>query len=182
MSRRQLLSPSTRTVSHKGLLLKKLAAHRVLYPSILIESWVVERGAQVTGITAAEYYEATAIQEFGGDSQRVDWGCNCHIPCVKPLLNQRRQKCLTWVKEKKDWTAAQWSKVFFSDESTFAISFGNQAPRVWRKTRRKHLFLFLVGFKWNYKASQNSTIIKQNIAIHKTLRCSLFKSLHTLTS
>ncbi len=32
---------------------------------------------------------------------------------------------LTWAKEKKNWTVAQWSKVLFSDESKFCISFGN---------------------------------------------------------
>ncbi len=54
--------------------------------------------------------------------------------CVKPLLNNRqRQKRLAWAKDKKDWTAAEWSKVMFSDESKFCISFGNQDPRVWRK-------------------------------------------------
>ncbi|KAI2645658.1 Transposable element Tc1 transposase [Labeo rohita] len=64
-----------------------------------------------------------------------DMGFSCHIPCVKPLLNNRqRQKCLAWAKDKKDWTAAEWSKVMFSDESKFCISFGNQGPRVWRKT------------------------------------------------
>ncbi len=46
---------------------------------------------------------------------------------TKPLLNQRqRQKHLTWAVEKKNWTVAQWSKVLFSDESKFCISFGNQ--------------------------------------------------------
>ncbi len=29
-------------------------------------------------------------------------------------------------KEKKNWTVAQWSKVLFSDKSTFCFSFGNQ--------------------------------------------------------
>ncbi len=54
---------------------------------------------------------------------------------TKPLLKQKhRQKHLTWAKEKKNWTVAQWSKVLFSDESKFSISFGNQGPRVWRKT------------------------------------------------
>ncbi len=54
---------------------------------------------------------------------------------TKPLLNQRqRQKRLTWAVEKNNWTVAQWSKVLFSDESTFCISFGNQGPRVWRKS------------------------------------------------
>ncbi len=53
---------------------------------------------------------------------------------TKPLLKQKhRQKHLTWAKEKKNWTVAQWSKVLFSDESKFCISFGNQGHRVWRK-------------------------------------------------
>ncbi len=45
---------------------------------------------------------------------------------------------LTWAKEKKNWTVAQWSKVLFSDESKFCISFGNQGPRVWRKGGEAH--------------------------------------------
>ncbi len=54
---------------------------------------------------------------------------------TKPLLNQRqRQKHLTWAVEKNNWTVAQWSKVLFSDESKFCISFGYQGPRVWRKS------------------------------------------------
>ncbi len=54
---------------------------------------------------------------------------------TKPLLNQKhRQKHLTWTKEKKNWTVAQWSKVLFSDEIKCCISFGNQCSRVWRKS------------------------------------------------
>ncbi len=54
---------------------------------------------------------------------------------TKPLLKQKhRQKHLTWSKEKNNWTVVQWSKVLFSDESKFCISFGNQGPRVWRKS------------------------------------------------
>ncbi len=45
-----------------------------------------------------------------------EFGYSCH---------QRR---LTWAKEKKNWTVAQWSKVLFSDESKFCVSFGNQGP------------------------------------------------------
>ncbi len=53
---------------------------------------------------------------------------------TKPLLKQKhRQKHLTWATEKKNWTVAQWTKVLFSDESKFSISFVNQGPRVWRK-------------------------------------------------
>ncbi len=48
------------------------------------------------------------------------------------------QRRLTWAKEKKNWTVAQWSKVLFLDESKFCISFGNQGPRVWRKGGEAH--------------------------------------------
>ncbi len=52
-----------------------------------------------------------------------EFGYSCHIPLVKPLLNHRQhQRRLTWTKEKKNWTVAQWSKVLFSDESKFCIS------------------------------------------------------------
>ncbi|KAL0177785.1 hypothetical protein M9458_026679, partial [Cirrhinus mrigala] len=40
-----------------------------------------------------------------------EMGYRCHIPQVKPLLNQKqRQKRLTWATEKQHWTVAQWSK------------------------------------------------------------------------
>ena len=62
---------------------------------------------------------------------------NCRVPWVKPLLSlSQRRKRLNWSKEKKDWTG-QWSKVIFSDESKVCLSFGNQGPRVWRKTGEK---------------------------------------------
>ncbi|KAI2652671.1 Transposable element Tc1 transposase [Labeo rohita] len=64
---------------------------------------------------------------------------SCCTPLVMPLLNHRqRQRRLTWAKEKKKWTVAQWSKVLFSDESKFGISFGNQGPTVWRKDGEAH--------------------------------------------
>ncbi len=48
------------------------------------------------------------------------------------------QRGLTWAKEKKNWTVAQWSKVLFSYKSKFCISFGNQGPRVKRKGGEAH--------------------------------------------
>ncbi len=48
---------------------------------------------------------------------------------TKPLLKQKHcQKHLTWAVEKNNWTVAQCSKVLFSDESKFCISFGNKVP------------------------------------------------------
>ncbi len=57
---------------------------------------------------------------------------------VKEFGYTCRQRRLTCAKEKKNWTVAQWSKVLFSDESKFCISFGNQGPRVWRKGGEAH--------------------------------------------
>ncbi len=57
---------------------------------------------------------------------------------VKEFGYSCRQRRLTWAKEKKNWTVAQWSKVLVSDESKFYISFGNQGPRVWRKGGEAH--------------------------------------------
>ncbi len=57
---------------------------------------------------------------------------------VKEFGYSCRQKRLTLAKEKKNWTVVQWSKVLFSDESKFCISFGNQGPRVWKKGGEAH--------------------------------------------
>ncbi len=58
--------------------------------------------------------------------------------CVKEFGYSCHQRRLTWAKEKKNWTVAQWSKELFSDENKFCISFGNQGPRVWRKGGEAH--------------------------------------------
>ncbi len=87
-----------------------------------------------------EWTEAGVKASRATTHRRVkEFGYSCRIPLVKPLLNHRqRQRHLTWAKEKKNWTVAQWSKVLFSDESKFCISFGNQGPRVWRKGGEAH--------------------------------------------
>ncbi len=64
---------------------------------------------------------------------------------VKQFGYSCRQRRLTWAKEKKNWTVAQWSKVLFSDESKFCISFGNQGPRVWRKGGEAHRPSYLMS-------------------------------------
>ncbi len=113
-----------------------------------MQSWLegriwVRKGAQATGMTASLRIQSSKAD--GRASQGVDWSWSQCIKsprsdvfrkrATKPLLNQRqRQKRLTWAVEKKNWTVAQWSKVLFSDESKFCISFGNQGPRVWRKS------------------------------------------------
>ncbi len=80
------------------------------------------------------------IQEFGWTSLRTE------VKTSRATTHRRveefgyscRQRRLIWAKEKKNWTVAQWSKVLYSDKSTFCISFGNQGPRVWRKGGEAH--------------------------------------------
>ncbi len=54
---------------------------------------------------------------------------------TKPLLKRNNvRSILPGLRRKRNWTVDQWSKVLFSDKSKFCISFGNQGPRVWRKS------------------------------------------------
>ncbi len=85
--------------------------------------------------------QAKSIQEFDWTSQGMDWGWgqgikSHHTQTCQGIWLQLSSMRLTWAKEKKNWTVAQWSKVLFSDESKFCISFGNQGPRVRRKVEK----------------------------------------------
>ncbi len=100
-------------------------------------SWV-GNGAQATAMTAnlrilsrkadSNTYESFTrsglkLESVHQESPRSDV---FRKRATKPLLKQKRQKHLTWAKEKKNWTVAQWSKVLFSDKSKLCISFENQ--------------------------------------------------------
>ncbi len=125
----------------------KEAVHRVLYPSMLTESWVEgksveEKDAQSTERTAALWglsrkSNSRIWVNFTRNGLRLGSRHQEHHTqtCQWRRCRQRR---LTWAKEKKNWTVAQWSKVLFSDESKFCISFGNQGSRVWRKGGEAH--------------------------------------------
>ncbi len=69
-----------------------------------------------TGVKASRATTHRRVKEFG---------YSCH---------QRRLTCA----KEKNWTVAQWSKVLFTDESKFCISFGNQGSRVWMKGGEAH--------------------------------------------
>ncbi len=107
----------------------------------------IRKCAQATGMTASlrilsSKADSNTWESFTRSELKLEWvhqeSPRSHIfrkRATKPLLKQKhRQKHLTWAKEKNNWTVAQWSKVLFSDESTFCISFGNQDPGVWRKS------------------------------------------------
>ncbi len=87
--------------------------------------------------------QTKSIQEFGWTSQGMDWGWgqgikSHHTQMCQGIWLLLFSEGLTWAKEKKNWTVAQWSKVLFSYKSKFCISFGNQGPRVWRKGGEAH--------------------------------------------
>ncbi len=117
-----------------------------------MQSWLegriwVGKGAQATGMTASlriqsSKADSNTCESFTRSGLKLE-SVHQESPrsdvfrkrATMPLLNQRQhQKRLTWAVEKNNWTVAQWSKVLFSDESKFCISFGNQGPRVWRKS------------------------------------------------
>ncbi len=143
------MTPSTKRVSHRRSLLKCVAIYRVLYQSILNAKLT---GRKNLGRKRCKSNRDLRIQSSKADSNTWESFTRSEVKlesvhqespgsdvfrkrATKPLLNQRqRQKHLTWAVEKKNWTVAQWSKVLFSDESKFCISFGNQGPRVWRKS------------------------------------------------
>ncbi len=91
---------------------------------------------------AWEYCQAKLIQTLVRASQGVDWSWS---QCIKSHHTQTSSgKGLPshfWTRDNVRsilpglWRKiTQWSKVLFSDESKFCISFGNQGPRVWWKS------------------------------------------------
>ncbi len=100
----------------------KEVVHRVLYPSMLTESWV-------EGKRCTTNRENRRLMRIVKKNRFKNLG-ELHKKWTETGVKKK--------KKKKNWTVAQWSKVLFSDESKFCISFGNQGPRVWRKDGEAH--------------------------------------------
>ncbi len=119
----------------------KEAVHRVLYPSMLTEGWVEGKSGRKRCTTNRENRSLMRIvkknrfKNFGElHKEWTEAGIKAsRATTLLPLFPRRveefgyscRQRRLTWAKEKKNWTVAQWSNVLFSDESKFCISFGD---------------------------------------------------------
>ncbi len=113
-----------------------------------MQSWLegriwVGKGAQATGMTASlRILSSKADSNTWESFTRSDWSWS---QCIKSHHAQTSSgKGLPshfWTRDNVRsvlpvlWRKrTQWSKVLFSDESKFCISFGNQGPRVWRKS------------------------------------------------
>ncbi len=93
-------------------------------------------------LQAWEYCQAKLIQTLVRASQEVNWSWS---QCIKShhaqMSSGKGLPSHFWTRDNVRsilpglWRKiTQWSKVLFSDESKFCISFGNQGPRVWRKS------------------------------------------------
>ncbi len=94
---------------------------------------------------AWEYSQAKLIQTLGRASQGVDWSWSQCIKSHHALTSSGKGlPSHFWTRDNvrsilpglwRKRTVAQWSKVLFSDESKFCISFGNQGlEEEWRGT------------------------------------------------
>ncbi len=126
-----------------------------------MQSWLegknwVGKGAKATGMTTRlRILSSKADSNTWESSRGVNWSWSHHAQTSSgkglPSCQKHCQKHLTWAKVKNNWIVAQWSKVLFLDESKFSISFGNQDPRVWRKSAEAQNSCYLkssVMFYW----------------------------------
>ncbi len=148
LSRRQSLTPFTRRVNHKHSFPKKLAVHRVLYPSMLTESWVEgksveEKDAQPTERTAALCglsIDSRIWANFTMNGLRLGSRHQepPHTDLSRNLATVVVRGVLPGLRRRRTGLLPSGPKVLFSDESKFCISFGNQGPRVWKKGGEAH--------------------------------------------
>ncbi len=104
-----------------------------------MQSWLegriwVGKGAQATGMTAS-----LRILSSKADSNTCESFTRSGLKLES--VHQESPRSDVWTRDNirsilpGPWRKrTQWSKVLFSDESKFCISFGNQGPRVWRKS------------------------------------------------
>lgn len=56
-----------------------------------------------------------------------------------PLTRPQRHARLAWARRHLAWTRQQWSRVLFSDESRYTISFNDGRLRVWRRVGERFI-------------------------------------------
>ncbi len=96
--------------------------------------WEIHKEWTAAGVSASRTTTHRRMQ---------DMGFRVH---VKPLLNNRQcQKRLAWAKDKEDWTAAEWSKVMFSDEN-FAFPLEIRVPESGGREERHRIHVASVKF------------------------------------
>ena len=88
-----------------------------------------------------DFEDATGVHISSKTVRRrlVKAGLTGCVAAKRPMLTAvHRKRRLDWCRERKDWTADQWKKILWSDESTFELI---PSRRVWirrRKNERYH--------------------------------------------
>ncbi len=135
---------------HKGktqrVITERVAVHRVLYQSILNAKLTGRKKlgrkcAQATGMTASLRIQSSKAVSNTRESftrselklESVHQESPAQTSSGKELPShfwnrKHRQHHLTWAKEIKNWTVAQWSKVLFSNECNFAFHVEIKVP------------------------------------------------------
>ncbi len=109
-----------------------IAVHRVLYPSMLTESWVEEKvwkkkmQNQPREPQPYEDCQAKSIQEFGWTSQGMDWGWGQGIKStthrrVEEFGYSCRQRRLTWAKRRRTGLLPSGPKSSFQMKASFVF-------------------------------------------------------------
>ena len=76
-----------------------------------------------------------------------------YISVQKPFLTKKHIVArVKWAKDHKEWTTMQWSKVAFTDESSFTVRWTKNRARVWRTRDLRYSLKYMTPtFKSGYK-------------------------------
>ncbi len=124
--------PSQWRVSHKHSLPKKLAVHRVLYPSMLIRmlsgretcgrkrcTTNLREAAALWGLSSK--IDSRIWVNFTRNELRLESSRATTHRRVKEFGYSCRQRCLTWAKEKKNWTVPSGPKSSLQMRASFVF-------------------------------------------------------------
>ena len=66
-------------------------------------------------------------------------GLKCHRPAIRSCLSERNRTAhIQWAREHARWSREQWSKVMFTDESSFLIDSKDRRIRCYRKDGERY--------------------------------------------
>ena len=103
---------------------------RFLYLSTLRDRTVTapmlrHRLMQAANVNVSVSTVRNRLHEFDLQSRR---------PAIRiPLTPDHRQVRLAWCRHHQHWNRQQWSRILFTDESRFTVSFNDGRRRVWRR-------------------------------------------------
>ena len=81
----------------------------------------------------------TAVSEWTVKRALYESGYNSRVAARKPLISSKNKKDrVQWCREHREWTADDWKKVIWSDESRFTLFENDGKARVWRLPKERY--------------------------------------------